>query len=154
MLTVIRGLPGSGKTKLGELFVSLADNTVLLEADQFFLKNGEYEFDGSRLTDAHAWCLQEAERHLQAGTSPVVANTFVKIQEMLPYWKLALKYQHKVYVAEPSTHWAKDPEQCFDYCLHGVPLATIQRRHLEWESFPLGSLTVERLEQLIHFYSG
>lgn len=153
MLTIIRGLHGSGKTSFGKLFVSQADNTVLLEADQFFLKDGEYLFDGTRIQEAHDWCLKEAERHLQLGTSPVVANTFVKIQEMLPYWKLALAYQHKVYVAEPSTQWAKDPDQCYNHCLHGVPLETIQRRHLEWENFPLGPLTTDRLEQLIKRYS-
>lgn len=152
MLTLIRGLPGSGKSHFGRMFVSQADNTVLLEADQFFLDRGVYQFDPTRLPLAHAWVLNETERHLANGMSPVVANTFCKIEEMLPYWELAHKFQHKVYVAEPPTEWAKDPEQCHQNCLHGVPLTTIQRRYHEWQHFPLGVIAADELESTINRY--
>ncbi len=43
-LFLLRGLPGSGKSTLAK---SLSDSHI--EADMFFMKDGEYKFDGSKI---------------------------------------------------------------------------------------------------------
>ena len=51
-LFLVRGLPGAGKST----FVKHLGDCVHLEADMYFLKNGEYVFNKDELKDAHLWC--------------------------------------------------------------------------------------------------
>lgn len=88
-LILIRGLPGSGKSTLAKAF-----NAVHLETDMYFIdENGGYQFDPLLLTEAHKWCLQQCEYHLNRGEDVVVSNTFVKQWEMDDYRKLAHSYK-------------------------------------------------------------
>ena len=103
-LFLLRGLPGSGKTTLAESL----DGTHL-EADMYFMEDGGYQFDVTRLKDAHQWCQDSVEEamtwdenpeieFLSAGVSKiVVSNTFTQEWEMKPYYDLATKYGYKVY---------------------------------------------------------
>jgi ABC-type bacteriocin/lantibiotic exporter with double-glycine peptidase domain len=50
-LFLIRGICGSGKSTLAE---SLGGTH--LEADMYFMEDGGYQFDVTRLKDAHQWC--------------------------------------------------------------------------------------------------
>ena len=53
-LYIIRGLPGSGKSTLG---VKLCGEGNTFAADDYFEDDtGVYNFDPTRLKDAHAWC--------------------------------------------------------------------------------------------------
>lgn len=104
ILFLIRGLPGSGKSTLGEYLVK---NTLYInvEADQFFIKDGKYTFDGSKLKEAHKWCINKVEDDMkchaetfegEVPNSIVVSNTFTTEKEMQPYYELAQKYNYNV----------------------------------------------------------
>jgi len=54
-LLLLRGLPGSGKSTLAKLL-----GGEHIEADMYFMKDGEYHFDGSKLKIAHEWCRNQA----------------------------------------------------------------------------------------------
>lgn len=83
-LTLIRGLPGSGKSSVASMFKGY----IHLETDQFWGPN--YEFDRSRLGEAHAWCQAETRKWLlEWRTSVVVSNTFTTKEEMAPYFAIA-----------------------------------------------------------------
>ena len=92
-LFLLRGLPGSGKTTLAE---SLGGSHM--EADKYFTYDGKYEFDVTKLKDAHDWC-QNAVRVFMENKSKrvVVSNTFTQEWEMLPYYDLAKKYGYRVH---------------------------------------------------------
>jgi len=49
-LVIIRGCSGSGKSTLAKL---LGSNFKHFEADMYFMKNGVYQFDGTKLGAAH-----------------------------------------------------------------------------------------------------
>ena len=84
-LILIRGLPGSGKSTLAKTL-----NAVHLEADMYFInKEGEYQFDSRRLTEAHLWCQNQCQYYLSRGENVVIANTFVQHWEIAPYRKLS-----------------------------------------------------------------
>lgn len=92
-LFLLRGLPGSGKSTLAE---SLGGSHM--EADKYFTYEGKYEFDVTKLKDAHDWC-QNAVRVFMENKNKrvVVSNTFTQEWEMLPYYDLAKKYGYRVH---------------------------------------------------------
>ena len=92
-LFLLRGLPGSGKSTLAE---SLGGSHM--EADKYFTYEGNYEFDVTKLKDAHDWC-QNAVRVFMENKSKrvTVSNTFTQEWEMKPYFDLAEKHGYKVY---------------------------------------------------------
>jgi MoxR-like ATPase len=98
-LFLLRGLPGSGKTTLaGSL-----EMVFCYEADRYFEdEDGKYNFDPTKLKQAHQWCQDRVEKAMSApnGFPPpriVVSNTFTQEWEMDPYYKLAEQYGYRVY---------------------------------------------------------
>jgi predicted kinase len=92
-LFLLRGLPGSGKSTLAK---SLGGKH--LEADMYFMEDGEYKFDATKLRKAHEWC--QNETYLSMATNwerIVVSNTFTQEWEMKSYYDLAERYGYRVY---------------------------------------------------------
>ena len=91
MLYIIRGVPGSGKSTLAMKLARSAD--FICEADQYFYKNGEYEFDFSKLGEAHSYCREKCENLMISNSETVVvSNTNTRESEFIPYIQLADKY--------------------------------------------------------------
>jgi len=98
MLYLVRGVPGSGKSTFAK---SLGGTHF--EADMFFMKDGEYKFDGSKIKDAHTWCQNNVNTSMilnnTAGLNGtiVVSNTFTQEWEMEPYFKMAELHEYRVF---------------------------------------------------------
>ena len=85
-LILLRGLPGAGKSTVAKLFGDVSH----YEADMYFMVNGEYKFDVTKLKDAHAWCQDMVKMDmLKDVPTIVVSNTFTQEWEMEAYYKLA-----------------------------------------------------------------
>ena len=83
ILFIVRGASGSGKTTLAEQ-LSKQYNCPYYEADQYFMRKGEYRFDRRLLPAAHNWCRSKVFQQLLEGKC-VVSNTFTKVWEVEPY---------------------------------------------------------------------
>ncbi|MEZ9036427.1 AAA family ATPase [Vibrio cyclitrophicus] len=119
-LTLIRGIPGSGKTTHAKSL-----DAKLVEADQFFIdKDGRYQYDNAQIKDAHNWCKLETKRLLSAGYSVVVANTFIKNWEMKFYKSLAGDMGLLFQVLEMDGNYQN---------LHGVPDLVVTRMASQFE---------------------
>jgi predicted kinase len=126
-LFLLRGLPGSGKSTLAK---SLGGFHV--EADMFFMKDGEYRFDGSKLKDAHEWCQNEVNLAMilnhttGANNKIVVSNTFTQEWEMKAYTDLAESYDYNVFslIVENRHGGVND---------HGVPEEALTRMRNRFE---------------------
>ncbi len=92
-LILLRGCPGSGKSTLAK---SLGGKHF--EADMYFIRDGEYKFDVTKLKEAHEWC-RSSIGGLMINEEPklVVSNTFTQEWEMKPYYELAERYGYRVY---------------------------------------------------------
>jgi len=97
-LYIVRGVPGSGKSTFAKSI-----GGIHIEADQFFMENGKYNFDITKIKLAHKYCQNQTEAWMKTdGTQVnndkiVVSNTFTQEWEMEPYFKLAEKYGYRTF---------------------------------------------------------
>jgi predicted kinase len=97
-LFLLRGLPGSGKSTLAKSI-----GGIHIEADQYFMEDGVYNFDASKLKNAHNYCQAQTQAWMKTDGEQVnvdrlvVSNTFTMEWEMKPYYELAEKYGYRVY---------------------------------------------------------
>lgn len=95
-LILLRGIPGSGKSTVAKLF---GPDACHYEADMFFIDHRNvYQFDTSKLKDAHNWCRHKTMDAMKAGHPVViVSNTFTQEWEMKAYYLLAEELGYKVF---------------------------------------------------------
>jgi len=117
-LYIVRGLPGSGKSTFAR---SIAKPYQIFEADHYFMKRGKYNFDVTKLKDAHDDCKQRVANRMRENlfnsiffNNIVVSNTFTQEWEMKPYFDMAEKHGYKVFsIIVENRHGGKNE--------HGVP---------------------------------
>ena len=121
-LFLLRGLPGSGKSTLAK---SLGGKHF--EADMFFVRDGEYRFDLTKLKEAHEWC-RSSVGGLMINGEPrlIVSNTFTQEWEMEAYYKLAEKYGYRVYSLIVENRHSGVNE-------HGVPAEKLEQMKNRFE---------------------
>jgi predicted kinase len=121
-LFLLRGLPGSGKSTLAKSL-----GVAHYEADMFFIQNGDYKFDSSKLRDAHEWCQGSVEFGMQSEREHiVVSNTFTQEWEIKPYYELAEKYGYVVFsLVVENRHGGVNK--------HGVPDETLDKMEKRFE---------------------
>jgi predicted kinase len=94
ILYIVRGIPGSGKSTFAK---TLGGQNY--EADMFFInENGEYNFDFTKIKDAHQWCqgMVKTDMILEY-PKIVVSNTSTQEWELEPYFELAKEYGYTVF---------------------------------------------------------
>lgn len=97
---------------------------VVCSADDYFIVNGEYQFDPSKLSEAHGYCLRKFIHACQDAAGWVVCDsTNTTIAQVAPYIQVAQAYGYKVDVVPVVAK----VEVCARRNAHGVPRGTIQR---------------------------
>jgi predicted kinase len=108
ILYLVRGVSGAGKSTFAKTL-----GCPVYEADSFFMvlrdfetneiiarhqTNGSYDFDPTKLKEAHESCRYGVEGSMIDSTPKIaVSNTFTQEWEMEPYFELARKYGYKTF---------------------------------------------------------
>lgn len=125
----MRGLMGSGKSewvKRKMIEILTADPMALVtavSADHFFMVDGKYKFDATRLGEAHSKCLRDYLDIIINNRYEVlfVDNTNISPVEIAPYYKAAQAYGHDVEIINIKC----DPALAAARNVHGVPTSKI-----------------------------
>ena len=99
-LILLRGIPGSGKTTLGEVILRTPNKQLKpLSADDYFIdEHGNYNFDETKLKEAHNDCQQRCSHLMQNDVMKIViSNTFTQEWEMQPYYQMAERYNYRIH---------------------------------------------------------
>ena len=123
-LILVRGVSGSGKTTYAKKLMNNDSSLSHYEADMFFYTNGSYDFNPSKLKDAHAWCKNKTEEDLRNGKSVIVSNTFTQKWEIEPYIELGKKYGAEIIIKKATGNYQN---------VHGVPDEVVEKMRSRWE---------------------
>ena len=117
ILIILRGCPGSGKSTFAQLLVNVEH---ICTADDYFIKDGKYEWKPENIGKAHLWCQEKCRRLMAVGMPRiVVANTATTKKELKPYYDLATGYGYKVFsIIVENRHEGKN--------IHNVPELSIK----------------------------
>lgn len=133
-LIMIVGPSGSGKSTLAEKIIRQSPEKRIshFEADMFFMRNGSYKFDPSKLSEAHKWCQDSVRNALTCSDTVIVSNTFTRAWERKPYLDMVREIGCDLDVIKLNTMYGNT---------HGVPAEVVQRMLNNFEQ-----ITDEELE--------
>ena len=120
-LTLIRGLPGSGKSTMARK-IALETGALHVEADMWFNYSEKWRNESVKM--AHAICQEQAHKSLYYGRDVVVSNTFTQQWEMQPYLDMARQYGAQVEIITATGDYGS---------IHNVPAEAIQAMRERWE---------------------
>ena len=138
LVVMMRGLPGSGKSYYAkQLIASLPEyvNSCIVSADDYFVDAaGNYQWNGSKIHDAHHTCFDMFLRALWDRIDVIVVdNTNIRLDEMQPYVMVTsiADYDLQVHQFVPSESML---ETIIERCVHNVPADKVKRRFRQWQS--------------------
>ena len=134
-LMIVRGLPGSGKSTLArKMWETIPEYDEVFEADMYFMDGDQYNFDATKLCNAHKWCFQKVYESIHYEYDVIVANTFTTNKEMKQYLELIDVFPKlDVIVVDMKTQFES---------IHGVPQDIFDKMKARWQ--PLDSAWIAR----------
>lgn len=121
-LIILRGISGSGKSTFANL---IASPCCICCADDYFTDaDGNYNFDASKLGEAHKQCMNLFDQALKDDfiTNIVIANTNTKPSDYQYYVDKASKHDiNIIYIVLEKRHDNKS--------IHDVPDNVLQRQY-------------------------
>lgn len=120
-VTIMRGIPGSGKSTWA---ATNYPNATVVSADHYFMVGGKYIYDQSKIDEAHAECMRKFIGYMLSRTDHVVVdNTNTTHVAIAPYAAVAAAYGADVEVVTVLA----DVKLAAARNVHSVPLDAISR---------------------------
>ena len=132
-VVLVRGLPGSGKSHLARALWSLTDAEMsVCSADDYFMENGVYNFDPTKLPEAHLACQSNTFARFSIDEISFTANTFTQRWEMQQYLLFVETFGLDLLVLNLFDAGRTD-EELAQRNVHGVPAEAISRMRERFE---------------------
>ena len=109
----------------------------IFSTDDFFMDTDRnYNWDPTKLQQAHEWNYNRIKDSLSKGVSPVIMdNTNIsqwELRKLKPLVEYAKINGYEARIEEPQTPWAFDPEELAKKNSHGVPQEAIEGKLKKW----------------------
>ena len=127
-ITLVRGASGAGKTTFADFMLNRDGEKTVLSTDMYFEKpDGSYDFDFTKLQEAHSWCQEEVKQAMIRGdVDIVVANTFTREWEMRHYIELARRFNYQLFsIIVENRHGSEN--------VHNVPDEVVEKQKSRFE---------------------
>ena len=129
-IKVMRGISGSGKSTYAKTLARAAydamEKPLICSADHYFVGPDGYKFDGSKLGDAHKFCMMRFLGCIQDGMSPIIVdNTNINIEDIAPYVAVGEALGYDVEIIQVNV----DFELAARRNIHEVPRPKIQEMY-------------------------
>lgn len=123
VLYILRGPSGSGKSTLAK---KMGITGHILSTDDFWMQDGKYVFDPKKLSEAHNWNQERANKYMREGISPlVIDNTNIEPWEMKPYVMAAKEHGYEVKLVPVEVKNTADELAARN--VHSVPKFAIEK---------------------------
>lgn len=125
LVYIMRGLPGSGKSKWVREHMSNPFSIVVSTDDYHKDMDGVYRFKPDKIAEYHNRAYKEVVQQCLMPSHEVlfVDNTNISIWELAPYYRIAEAYGHTVKIIQCECHF----EEAVKRQGHGVPIETMHR---------------------------
>lgn len=123
---ILRGIPGAGKSTFAQLLTEL-EGTVICSQDDFFIKDGKYQFDKGRIPLAVEFCKEKFDKAIESNAPRIILdNTNVEGRFMSYYVNKAKSSGYRVFrlIVENINGTSS---------VHNVPLSTINSMKTRFE---------------------
>lgn len=123
---ILQGVSGAGKSTYANRLLGESPEGAIVSADECFMVGGRYQYDPSKLGDAHAECLRRFMILTAMRRSPIIVdNTNATVAEIAPYYAIGEACGYRVEVVRIEC----DPRVAAARGLHGVSAQKILRAH-------------------------
>lgn len=110
-LTIVRGLPGSGKSKYAR-DLSAETGAILIEPDALLVTGGEYQYRAFRYDSAFRNARRFVEMVSQIGCDAIFADVLPTLEDV-------------DFIRRAFVHGTLDHENAFDFVVIDMPLLTV-----------------------------
>jgi predicted kinase len=125
MITIMQGIPGSGKSTIAKKLFEMDPNAEIASADDFFIQeDGSYVFDITKLGEAHRKCQEKVRKFLENNKNVIIDNTNIKKKDVKIYLDMAKEFGAEVQVIRVKSNFKS---------IHNVPQEVIERMDSEME---------------------
>lgn len=128
---ILRGIPGCGKSTLAKFIfcgVEKGTTAAYCSADMFFMKNGEYNFELSKLAAAHEYCRFNFTLAVQNTIDVIIIdNTNTTHKEFKFYKDEAVKAGYQVQIITVGEFSEEALATYAARNIHGVPIEKLKQ---------------------------
>lgn len=134
---ILSGVPGSGKSTIANRIAcnhfkqwpeddglrEVLAKSIICSADDYYMKDGVYVYDASKIGRAHATCLRKFNSLLHEKAPVIIVdNTNVEVGDIAPYYAFGEAFDYRVNIYTVIC----EPDIAYLRCLHSVRHKTIQ----------------------------